>query len=59
MADHLSRLEGNIEKHGEIEIDDPFTDELIMAIEGKGTLWYAGFANYVASGVLPEQLSYH
>lgn len=59
MADNLCLLEGNYAKHGDIEIDEDFPNTLVMSIIGKGTPWYADYANYVASGILPEGISYH
>lgn len=59
MSDHLSHLKDKHERHGEIKIDDAFSDELVMSIAGKNIPLYANDANYVASDVLHESISYH
>ncbi|XP_012827660.1 PREDICTED: uncharacterized protein LOC105948946 [Erythranthe guttata] len=57
VADHLSRLileevppEGNIQ--------ESFPDEQLLAISTH-TPWYADVANFLASGIIPDDLSYH
>ena len=39
-------------------IDDSFPDEFILALHHFVTPWFADFANYLAGGVLPNDLSY-
>ncbi|GKE42928.1 reverse transcriptase domain-containing protein [Tanacetum coccineum] len=55
VADHLSRLENpNLGKLTRAEIRDLFPKERLMAISDKNDeLWYADYANYLASRVLP------
>ncbi|GJS52811.1 reverse transcriptase domain-containing protein [Tanacetum coccineum] len=54
-ADHLSRLENpNLGKLTKAEIRDLFLEERLMAISNKNNEpWYADYANYLASRVLP------
>ena len=50
VADHLSRLEGPSK---EIQINDDFPDEQLLAIEDKEPVpWFAHFANYLVARVL-------
>ena len=51
VADHLSRLEG-LSK--EIQINDDFPDEQLLAIEDKKPVpWFADLVNYLVEKVLP------
>ncbi|GKD32444.1 putative nucleotidyltransferase, ribonuclease H [Tanacetum coccineum] len=54
-ADHLSRLENpDLGKLTKAEIRDLFPKDLLMAISDKNNEpWYAEYANYLASRVLP------
>ncbi|GKB27346.1 reverse transcriptase domain-containing protein [Tanacetum coccineum] len=54
-ADHLARLENpNLGKLTRVEIRDSFPEEQLMAISDKNNeSWYADYANYLASRVLP------
>ncbi|GKB57563.1 reverse transcriptase domain-containing protein [Tanacetum coccineum] len=54
-ADHLSRLENpDLGKLTKAEIRDLFPEERLMAISNKNNEpWYADYANYLASRVLP------
>ncbi|GKE31792.1 hypothetical protein Tco_1451114, partial [Tanacetum coccineum] len=54
-ADHLSRLENlDLRKLTKAEIRDLFPEEQLMAIsDKKNKPWYANYANYLASRVLP------
>ncbi|GKD05601.1 hypothetical protein Tco_1180575, partial [Tanacetum coccineum] len=54
-ADHLSRLENSdFRKLTRAEIRDLFPEERLMAISDKNDEpWYADYANYLASRVLP------
>jgi len=56
VADHLSRL--TIESH-DTPIDDAFPDEHLLAISSRQAPWFADIANYLASGVMPYDLSSH
>ncbi|GKF20412.1 reverse transcriptase domain-containing protein [Tanacetum coccineum] len=55
VADHLSRLENpDLRKLTRAEIRDLFPEERLMAIsEMNDEPWYADYANYIASRVLP------
>ncbi|GKA69369.1 putative nucleotidyltransferase, ribonuclease H [Tanacetum coccineum] len=55
IADHLSRLENpDLGKLTKAKIQDLFPKELLMAISDKNNEpWYADYANYLASRVLP------
>nr|GEX70397.1 hypothetical protein [Tanacetum cinerariifolium]GEX71809.1 hypothetical protein [Tanacetum cinerariifolium] len=58
-ADHLSRLENpDLGKLTKAEIRDLFPEERLMAISDKnGEPWYADYANYLVSRVLPFRLT--
>ena len=62
MADHLSRLEANtLIKQ---DIIETFPDEQLLMLHHRqmlqqsGLPWYADFANYLVSGLLPPELNY-
>jgi len=59
VADHLSRLESEHTVQTDLDIDDAFPDEEILATMVENLPWYADFANYVVSEVIPENLSFH
>ncbi|XP_070004125.1 uncharacterized protein [Nicotiana sylvestris] len=57
VADHLSRLEG-AEKKVEVEdITVTFPDEQLLAMTMEEAPWYTDIANYLASGIVPYELS--
>ncbi|XP_070003479.1 uncharacterized protein [Nicotiana sylvestris] len=57
VANHLSRLEG-VENSIEFEdILETFPDEQLLATSFEEVPWYADFANYLASGIVPYDLS--
>ncbi|XP_065851243.1 uncharacterized protein [Euphorbia lathyris] len=58
VADHLSRLEDENGPIGEtISIRDDFPDEHLYQVESIMSPWYADFANYLATDIVPEGLS--
>ncbi|XP_015165382.1 uncharacterized protein [Solanum tuberosum] len=59
VVDHLSRLEGREDVDREVDIDDSFPDEQVFAISLKPTPWYADFANYIVSGLMPDELTFY
>ncbi|XP_031266005.1 uncharacterized protein LOC116124425, partial [Pistacia vera] len=57
VADHLSRIEKPIKgNEEEMPIKETFTDEKLMRVEEAP--WYADFANYLSSRVLPSGMTY-
>jgi len=56
IADHLFRL--IVESHDAL-IDDAFPDEHLMAISTGQAPWLTNFANFLASRILPHDLSSH
>ncbi|XP_042449055.1 uncharacterized protein LOC122033980 [Zingiber officinale] len=60
VADHLSRLyQGQSgTKEEDLPIDDCFIDEHLLAIKRIDSPWYADYANFLACGILPHQMSY-
>ena len=58
MADHLSRIEQEEENSNEFPIDDAFPDEYLLSITAYSLPWYALFANFLACGVFPPDLSF-
>ena len=61
VADHFSRLEDeSMRELGEkAEIDDAFSDEHLFAASQDLIPWFIDFANYLASDVVPSDLSFH
>ena len=57
IADHLSRLELNVEKEKRNEIAKNFPDEHVFLLSVQ-TPWYADIVNYLACGVMPPEFSY-
>ncbi|KAL5563687.1 hypothetical protein UlMin_033434 [Ulmus minor] len=55
VADHLSRLEKNA-KSSEV-INEKFPDERLFSISQTQGPWYADFANFLVSGLLPPDLT--
>ncbi|GKE80942.1 reverse transcriptase domain-containing protein [Tanacetum coccineum] len=62
-ADHLSRLENpELEELDEDDIRDSFPDEHLMVInikEAETDPWYADYANFLVSKIIPQHLTYH
>jgi len=56
VADHLSRL--IIESHA-APIDDAFPGEHLLVCTSVRVPWFADIANYLASGIVPHDLSPH
>ncbi|GKD95754.1 reverse transcriptase domain-containing protein [Tanacetum coccineum] len=56
-ADHLSRLE-NDETSDDGEVDDNFPGETLMKINTKDEPWFADFANYLVSNIIPKGMTY-
>ena len=42
----------------EDEINDEFPDELLLVVQHFSAHWFTDVANYLACGVLPEDVSY-
>ena len=61
VADHLSRLEDESmrELGDKTNIDDTFPDEHVLAASQYLIPWFAYFANYLASDIVPSDLSFH
>ncbi|XP_070057317.1 uncharacterized protein [Nicotiana tomentosiformis] len=57
VADHLSRLEDEGRTHDCLQINDSFPDEQLLAIYMIGMPWFADFANYLVSGIVPNEFS--
>ena len=60
-GDHLSRLEDESMKElgDKTDIDDTFSDEHVLAASQDLIPWFADFANYLASDIVPLDLSFH
>ncbi|XP_075074511.1 uncharacterized protein LOC142162100 [Nicotiana tabacum] len=56
VADHLSRLEEVGRPKGDLEINDAFPDEHILALSSTFAPWYVDIANYLVSDLIPDGL---
>ncbi|GKE39514.1 reverse transcriptase domain-containing protein, partial [Tanacetum coccineum] len=56
-ADHLSRIE-NDETSDESEVDDDFSGETLTEMNTEDKPWFADFANYLASDIIPKGMMY-
>ena len=61
VADHLSRLEDEAMKElgDKTDIDDTFPDEHVLAASQHMIPWFADFANYLASDIVPSDVSFN
>ena len=61
VADHFSCLEDEVmrELGDKTDIDDTFPDEHVLAASQHLIPWFADFANYLASDIIPPDLSFH
>ncbi|XP_049371127.1 uncharacterized protein LOC125836084 [Solanum verrucosum] len=50
---------GREDAEREVNIDDSFPDEQVFAISLKPTPWYADFANFIVSGLMPDELTFY
>ena len=57
----MSRLEDEamMELGEKAEIDDTFSDEHVLGASQDLIPWFANFANYLASDIVPPDLSFH
>ena len=60
VADHLSQLEDEVmrELGDKTDIYDTFPDEHVLAASLDLIPWFANFANYLASDIIPSDLSF-
>ena len=64
VADHLSRLEADTNTVTRKGITETFPDEHLLVVQHAQMLqqsespWYADFANYLVSGLLPPELNF-
>ena len=59
MGDHLSQLEqGERGDSVMVSINEEFPDEKLLVLQMYNTPWYAYFVNYLASAIVPSDLSY-
>jgi len=64
IADHLSRLEPDTSTLIRKDITKTFPDEQLLVVQQaqmlqqSGSSWYAEFANYLVSGLLPPELKF-
>ncbi|XP_075096260.1 uncharacterized protein LOC142174375 [Nicotiana tabacum] len=56
VADHLSRLEEVGRPKEDLEINDVFPDEHILALSNTFSPWYADIANFLVSDLIPDGL---
>ncbi|GJX90629.1 reverse transcriptase domain-containing protein [Tanacetum coccineum] len=57
LADHLSWIENEETSDGS-EVDDNFPGETLMEINTEDEPWFADFANYLASDIIPKGMMY-
>ncbi|GKA88415.1 reverse transcriptase domain-containing protein [Tanacetum coccineum] len=55
-ANHLSRIE-NDETSDDSEVDDNFPGETLMEINTRNEPWFADFANYLLSDIIPKGMT--
>ncbi|XP_015158637.1 uncharacterized protein [Solanum tuberosum] len=58
VVDHLSRLEAEKKEELELEINDSFLDEQVLASTLDLIPWFADFANFLVSDLMPEGLTF-
>ena len=59
IADHLSRLDNREEDcDEESSIKAEFLDEYLYSLNLSNTPWYADYANYLTSKIIPSNISY-
>jgi len=59
VADHFSRLEReNAHEEESLPINESFPDEQLYALLISSSPWYADYVNYLASGIVPHDLTY-
>ncbi|GKA87088.1 reverse transcriptase domain-containing protein, partial [Tanacetum coccineum] len=56
-VDHLSRID-NDETSDDSEVDDNFLGETLMKIDTIDKPWFANFANYLVSDIIPKGMTY-
>ncbi|GJV21649.1 reverse transcriptase domain-containing protein [Tanacetum coccineum] len=56
-SNHLSRIEKE-ETSDDSEVDDNFPGENLMEVNTKDDPWFADFANYLVSDVIPKRMTY-
>ncbi|XP_070007575.1 uncharacterized protein [Nicotiana sylvestris] len=59
VADHLSRLEEEGRPSDDLEINDAFPDEQLLAVSMHDMPWFADVANYLVTGIILYELSYN
>ena len=59
VADHLSRLSTEAHHDRDLPIHETFPDEQLFLVSHSETPWYADIVNYLVSGIISEDLSYH
>ena len=52
-------MEGEQEANDKTKINNIFPDEEILVTTVESLPWYADYANYVVSKVIPDNLSFH
>ncbi|XP_049364532.1 uncharacterized protein LOC125829338 [Solanum verrucosum] len=57
VDDYLSWLEGKENDEPQVDINDIFPNEQVFTVTLQQTPWYADVANYVVSGLMPEELN--
>ncbi|XP_015166960.1 uncharacterized protein [Solanum tuberosum] len=58
VADHLYRLEEKEKEEVDLDTDDSFPDEQVLAVTLNLIPWFDNFANYLVSDLIPEGLTF-
>ncbi|CAN6713111.1 unnamed protein product [Malus baccata var. baccata] len=58
VADHLSRLIQDGEAESTVPLNETFPDEHLFAAQHGKVPWFADFVNYLASDVIPNDMSF-
>ncbi|XP_070054220.1 uncharacterized protein [Nicotiana tomentosiformis] len=57
VVDHFSCLEEEGRPHDGLEINNSFPNEQLLSISMIGMPWFANLANYLVSGIIPNEVS--
>lgn len=59
VTNHISLLESNHLKLGEIKFDDNFPDKLVVSLLGSIEPWWVDYIDYIMGGLLHDDLNHY